>query len=90
MPSSALESPLFQGFIDFNVALQNVGEKLREANTFAFSLLRKIFLYTSLDRSWQKDSRVRGDKMTASYGLAAIDFRWHFFVGGLVCHGFSV
>ena len=30
---------LFRRFVDFNIALQNVGEKLRETNTLAFGLV---------------------------------------------------
>ena len=85
-----LRKPLFQGFINFNVTLQNVGEKLREANTFAFGLVGKIFPNTSLDRSWQEDSGIRRNMMTASCGFTEVNFHGHFFVDRFVCHWFSV
>lgn len=63
---------LFESFVDLDVALQNVGEKLREANPLAFGLFRKILPYASLNRSWQEDCRLRWNMMIATCGLSAL------------------
>jgi hypothetical protein len=78
---------LLQRFIDFDVALQYVGQELRQTNSFSSALGAFYSRMASLDRSWQKDLSIRWHVMQAANALAEVDISGHLVVfAGSIIH----
>jgi hypothetical protein len=84
--SSCRDGLLLESFADFNIVLQDIGQKFRETDALLLRPAREVLPDTPLDRGGQENPCARRDMMQASNAFAEIDLSEHVVVNRLVIH----
>src|SRR5215510_11513298 len=79
-----------QRLVDLDVALQYVCYELGQVDSLVLGLAGKVFPHASLNRSGQKDLRLRRDVVKSANTLAEVDLCWHLVIfDGSIIHKLS-
>src|SRR5580704_4887364 len=80
----------FQRLVDLDIAPQYVRQQIRQTNSLLLGFTREVFPNAPLDRSGQKNPRVRRHVVEAANALAEVDLRGHLVVfAGSIIHTYS-